>query len=135
MTVMFSAVIVSAITIMMLMVITMCIRIIFQMALCQSLRCLIGIALNSGIQLDASICQSHLSAHPDASADQSIHLCRLQESCQCAMAAAVGINNLLMDNLSILCIIELELCRMAEMLEDFSVFISDCDSHCAASFL
>lgn len=105
---MFSAVIVSAITIMMLMVITMCIRIIFQMALCQSLRCLIGIALNSGIQLDASICQSHLSAHPDASADQSIHLCRLQESCQCAMAAAVGINNLLMDNLSILCIIEWE---------------------------
>ena len=111
MTVMFSAVIVSAITIMMLMVITMCIRIIFQMALCQSLRCLIGIALNSGIQLDASICQSHLSANPDASADQSIH------------------------NLSILCIIELELCRMAEVLEDFSVFISDCDSHCAASFL
>lgn len=51
------------------------------------------------------------------------------------MAAAIGIDNLFTDNLSALYIVELELCRMSEVLEDLSVFVGDCDSHYIASFL
>ena len=51
------------------------------------------------------------------------------------MTAAVGINDLFTDDLSILYIIELELCRMSEVLENLSVLVSNRDSHCIASFL
>ena len=51
------------------------------------------------------------------------------------MAAAVCADNLFCDYFSILNIVNLELFGMTEVLEDLSVFVSDCDSHYIASFL
>ena len=80
MTVMLSTVIMPAVITVMLMMIAMSIRIIFQMTLCQSQSRLIGIALHPGKQLDTGVSQRHLRTHPDAPADQCIHLGCLQES-------------------------------------------------------
>ena len=51
------------------------------------------------------------------------------------MSASVGVNNLLTYNFSIFDIVQLELFCMAKVLEDFSVFVCDCDSHGMCSFL
>ena len=80
MTVMLGAVIVLAVSFVMLVMIAMSIRIIFQMTLCQSQSRLISIALHPGKQLDTGVSQRHLRTHPDAPADQCIHLGCLQES-------------------------------------------------------
>ena len=51
------------------------------------------------------------------------------------MAAAVGVHHLLGDDGAALCVVELELLRMAEVLKNLSVFIGDCDPHAVVSFL
>ena len=50
------------------------------------------------------------------------------------MAAAVGGNDLLANDPAVLHVVELELLRVSEMLEDLSVFIAYCDSHYIRSF-
>ena len=91
-------------------------------------------ALHTCIQPDPSVGQGHLRAHSDSAADQGISLRSLQESGQSAMAASVGINDLLTDDFSILNVIQLELFGMAEMLKNLSIVIGNGDSHCFASF-
>ena len=129
------AVIMPAIPRMVLVVIAAGIGIKGKAAFCQRLRRLIRRALHPRVQLDTDIRQRHLSPHANASADQRIHPGRLQESCQSAMSAAIGVDELLPDDLSILCVIELELGRVPKVLEDFSVLVGYRDSHCIASFL
>ena len=51
------------------------------------------------------------------------------------MTAPVGINDLLINDLTLFNIVQLKLFRMAKVLEDLSVFICDCDSHGMRSFL
>ena len=53
--------------------------------------------------------QSRLRTAADASADQSVHAVLHQEACQCAVTAAVGINNFRMDDFAVRCFIKLEL--------------------------
>ena len=115
--------------VMMAVVIAPGVGIIFQRSCGKSLCCSIRCPLNTGIEPDPGISQSHLSAHADPAADQSIHLRRLQETGQSAMPASVGIYNLFSDNIPGLNIVKLKLFGMSEMLENLSVFISDCDSH------
>ena len=51
------------------------------------------------------------------------------------MTASVGINNLLINDLTLFNIVQLKLFGMAKVLEDFSVFVCDCNSHGMCSFL
>ena len=67
---MISAVIMTAITVMMLtMMIAMSIRIIFQRSGSQRLCCHVCRALNTGIEPDPGIRQSHLSTHSNTAAN------------------------------------------------------------------
>lgn len=127
--------IMAAIAAVVLMVVAAGIRIIIQRSGSKRLCRFISRSLYAGIKLDPGICQSHLCAHADAAANQSINFGGIQKSCQCAIAAAVGVNNLFSCDFSVLNVIQLELLGMSEMLENLSVFISDGDSHCVDFFL
>ena len=124
-----------AFPVVMAVVIAFSIGIILQCTLCQSLSGRIGRTGDPAVELDARLGQRSLCAHANAAADQRVHLCGFQKSGQCAVAAAVGGYDLLRDDFPVLHVIELELLRVAEMLEDLSVFISYCDSHISCSFL
>ena len=89
----------------------------------------VGRSLNTGVELDPRVSQRHLRAHSNAAADQGVHFCRLQESGQRSVSAAVGIHYLFVYDLTLFHIIQLELFGMSEMLKDLSVFKSNCDSH------
>lgn len=67
-------------------------------------------------------------------ADQGIHLTVLQKASQGPVSAAIGIHHLGGGYGAVLHIIELELCRVAKVLEHLAVFIGDCDFHEDASF-
>ena len=124
-----------AFPVVMAVVVAFGIGIILQRTLCQSLRGRIGRTGNPAVELDSRLSQRILCPHADAAADQCIRLRCFQEAGQCAVPAAVGWYDLLRDNFTVLHIVELELLRVTEMLEDLSVFVSYCDSHTACSFL
>ena len=54
---------------------------------------------------------------------------------QCAVAAAIGIHYFCVNDLTVNYFINLELCRVAKMLKNLSVFIGNCDFHGVISFL
>ena len=58
----------------------------------------------------------------------------LQKASQGPVSAAIGIHHLGGGYGAVLHIIELELCRVAKVLEHLAVFIGDCDFHEDASF-
>ena len=122
-------------SVMMAMVVALGIGVIFQSSFSEGSRRSIRRSLYTGIELNSCISKRHLSTHTDTSADQSISLYRLQEACKSSVTASIGINDLLIDDRSLFNIIQLELFGMTEVLEDFSVFICDCDSHDICSFL
>ena len=57
-----------------------------------------------------------------------------QKAHQCAVALPVGGNDLAGGHLSVFGLVELELCRVAEVLEYHTVFIRNCDFHGNVSF-
>ena len=124
-----------AFSVMMAVVVASGIGIILQRILCQSLRSCVGRTGNAAVEPDPRLGQRSLCAHADAAADQRIRLRSFQKAGQRPMAAAAGGDDLLCDDLTVLYVIELELLRVSEMLEDLSVFVSDCDSHGIRSFL
>ena len=133
---MLTAMFMSAVTVVMMpMMVTMCIRIILQISFGQSLCCIVRRALNSCIKFDSGICERHLCTHTNSSTDQNVCFYCLQKSSKCAVSASIGIYDLLIHDLSTLYVEQLELLCMAEVLEDFSVFIGYCDSHGILSFL
>ena len=95
----------------------------------------IGVAGASGVQLDAGLGQGHLGTASDAAADEAVHAVGCQEARQSAVAAAVGVHHLGGDHGAVFHVVEFELGRVAEVLEDLSVFIGNCDFHADASFL
>ena len=115
-------------------VVTVGVGVALQCALCQGFGRLVGAAGDAGIQLDPRLGQGVPCAHADAAADQRVHMARLQEARQSAVAAAVGIYYLLGDDLAVLRVVYLELGGVPEMLEYLSVFIRYCDSHALISF-
>ena len=58
-----------------------------------------------------------------------------QKACQRAVTAAVGINNFRMNDLAVRSFIKLKLLGVAEMLENLTVFIGNCNFHDGISFL
>ena len=95
---------------------------------------LVRVAGYTAIQLDACCCQRRLGAAADTAADQRVHVQRAQNACQCAVAAAVGIYHLGRYDLPVFRVVDLELLRVAKVLKNFSVFVSDRNSHDVFSF-
>ena len=118
-----------AFPVMMAVVVTSGIGIILQRAVCKSLCCRVGRTGNPAVKPNPCFGQRSLSAHADAAANQRIRLRGFQKAGQRTVAAAVGGNDLFRDDPAALHVIELELFRVAEMLEDLSVFISYRNSH------
>ena len=119
---------------MMSVVIAAGVRIVFKVSLGKSPCRLVSRALHTRIELDTDIRKRRLRSHADPAANQSVRLYGLKETGQGAVAASVGINDLLADDFSAFHVIKLELFGMPEVLEDRSVSVSYCYSHCFSSF-
>ena len=57
-----------------------------------------------------------------------------QEACQCAVTAAVGVNDFRMSDFAVRSFIKLELLGVTEMLKNLTVFIGNCNFHDGISF-
>ena len=124
-----------AVAVSMFMMVTMHIRIISKIAFQKSLYRIICIAGDTSVKSDSCFSQCILRSAAYAPADEYIHLVSGQKSCQSSMSASVCIYDLLSGYFSVLGIIYLKLLRMAEVLENLSVFISHCYSHNVLSSL
>ena len=84
---------VTFLAVLMVMVITMNIGVIAQISAEQCAHRCISVPADTAVELDARFGQSCLGTAADAPANQSVHAVLHQEACQCAVTAAVGINN------------------------------------------
>ena len=135
---MFSAAVIAAgmaFTVVMVMMVAADIGVECQRAFHKSGNCRVSAAGHTAVELDTCGCQSHLGTAADAAADQNVGLQSGQDTGQSAVAAAIGVNDLGGYDLAILDVIDLKLLGVAEMLEDLTVFISNCDFHNCDSFL
>ena len=110
------------------------IRIVGKSSCCQSFYRIICASGDAAVKLNSGFCQCILGSCSDSAADQSVYLQIRKKACQSAMPASICIYNLLLCNLPFFHIIDLELLRMSEVLEYFSVFIGYCYSHLILSF-
>ena len=127
----------AAVSFLMLMVSVMTalyIRIVGKSSCCQSFYRIIRASGDAAVKLNSGFCQRILSSCSDSAADQRVYLQIRKKACQSAMPASICIYNLLFCNFPIFHIIDLELLRMSEVLEYFSVFIGYCYSHLILSF-
>ena len=135
---MFAAAVVTAgvtsLAVRMIMVVTVNIGIVAQISTEQCAHRRVSVPADTAVELDARFDQSRLRTAADTSANQSVHAVLHQESCQCAVTAAVGVNDFRMDDFAVRSFIKLELFGMAEMLKDLTVFIGNCNFHNGISF-
>ena len=96
---------------------------------------IVCISADTAEQLNTCLGKSHLGAAANTSANEDINAEAGKQPCQCAVTASVCVNDLCLYNGIVLDIIHLELCGMAEVLKDISVFISDCNFHLTVSFV
>ncbi len=94
---------------------------------------IVCIPADTAEQLDTCLGKSHLCAAANTSANEDIHAKIRKQSCQRAMAASVGVNDLCLYNDAVPDIIHLELFGVTEMLKDFSVFVGYCNFHLIVS--
>ena len=120
---------VTSFAVLMVMEVTVNIGIVAQISAEQCAHRCVSVAADTAVELDACFGQSCLRTAADASADQSVHAVLHQEACQCAVAAAVGINNFRMRDFAVRSFINLELFSVAEMLKNLTVFIGNCNFH------
>ena len=97
------------------MVVTVNIGIVAQISAEQCAHRRVSVPADTAVELDARFGQSCLRTSADASANQSVHAVLHQEACQCAVTAAVGINNFRMRDFAVRRFIKLELFGVAEM--------------------
>ena len=88
-----------------------------------------SISIAASVEPDTGFRQSHLSTASDAAADQRIDAMLHQKTGQRTVAAAIGVNDFGMSDFAIQDFVQLKLLRVAEMLENLSVFIGNCDFH------
>lgn len=91
--------------------------------------CRVCRAADPAKQLDACLCKGVLCPGADAAAEHRIGIVLGQKAHQCTVALPVGGNDLAGRHLSVFDLVELELCRVAEVLEYHTVFIRNCDFH------
>lgn len=109
--------------------------IILQRSCKQSRRRFVRAAGHAAVELNPRLCQRILCACADAAADEYMYAVGCEEARQCAVAAALGIRDLFPDDPVFLHVVELELRRVAKVLEYVSVFICYRNSHCYRPFL
>ena len=120
--------------VLMAMVVTVNIGIVAQISAEQCAHRCVSVPADTAVELDARFGQSCLRTAADASANQSVHAVLHQEACQCAVTAAVGVNDFRMDDFAVRSFINLELLGVAEMLKDLTVLIGNCNFHNGISF-
>ena len=91
----------------MVMVVTVNIGIVAQISAEQCAHRRVGVPADTAVELDARFGQSCLRTAADASANQSVHAALHQEACQCAVTAAVGVNDFRMSDFAVRCFINL----------------------------
>ena len=116
------------------MVITVNIGVVAQTSVEQCAHRSVSVTADTAVELDTRFDKCCLCTAADASANQSVHAVLHQEACQCAVTASVGINNLHVDDFAVRSFIKLELFGVAEMLENLTVFIGNCNFHNGISF-
>jgi len=119
----------------MVVMITADVGIVCKRACQQGVHRRVRLAADAAVELDTGLRQCHLRTAADTAANQGIHAPLHQEASQRAVAAAVGVHHFLPDDLAVRHFIELELLRVAEVLENLTVFIGNCDFHIRFSFL
>ena len=125
---------VTSLAVLMIMVVTVNIGIVAQISAEQCAHRRISVPADTAVELDARFGECCLRTAADASANQSVHAVLHQEACQCAVTASVGINNLRVDDFAVRSFIKLELFGVAEMLENLTVFIGNCNFRNGISF-
>ena len=118
----------------MVMVVTVNIGIVVQTSAEQCVHRCVSVPADTAVELDTRLGQSRLGTAADASANQSVHTVLHQEACQCAVTAAVGINDLRMRDFAVRSFIKLELFSVTEMLKNLTVSIGNCNFHNGISF-
>ena len=125
---------VTSLAVLMIMVVTVNIGIVAQISVEQCAHRSISVPADTAVELDARFGQSCLRTAADASANQSVHAVLYQEACQCAVTAAVGVNDFRMSDFAVHSFIKLELLGVTKMLKDLTVFIGNCNFHNGISF-
>ena len=100
-----------------------------------SRRSAVGVAGNAAAQPDAGLCQRHLCPAANAAAQQHIYAVAHQKAHQCTVPLPVGGDHLGTGDAALLGGVQLELRRVAEVLEHLTVFVGNCDLHNKSSFL
>ena len=118
----------------MVVVVTVNIGIVVQTSAEQCVHRCVSVPADTAVELDARFGECCLRTAADASANQSVHAVLHQEACQCAVTAAVGVNDFRMSDFAVRSFIKLELFGMAEMLKNLTVFIGNCNFHNGISF-
>ena len=90
---------VTSFAVLVVMVVTVNIGIVAKISAEQCVYRRISLPADTAIELDPRFGQSCLRTAADASANQSVHAVLHQKACQCAVTAAVGINDFCMDDL------------------------------------
>ena len=125
---------VTSLAVFMVMVVTVNIGIVAQTSVEQCAHRRVSVPADTAVELDARFGECCLRTAADASADQSVYTVLHQEACQCAVTAAIGVNDFRMSDFTVRSFIKLELFGMAEMLKNLTVFIGNCNFHNGISF-
>ena len=108
---------VTSFAVLMVMVIAVNIGIVAQISVEQCAHRRISVPADTAVEPDARFGECCLRAAADASANQSVHTVLHQEACQCAVTAAVGVNDFRMRDFAVHSFIKLELLGVTEMLK------------------
>ena len=109
---------VTSLAVLMIMVVTVNIGIVAQTSVEQCAHRRVSVPADTAVELDARFGECCLRTAADASANQSVHAVLHQEACQCAVTAAVGVNDFRMSDFAVHSFIKLELLGVTEMLKD-----------------
>ena len=108
---------VALLAVLVVMVVAVNIGIVAQISAEQCVHRCVSVPADTAVELDARFGQSCLRTAADASANQSVHALLHQEACQCAVTAAVGVNDFRMSDFAVRSFIKLELLGVTEMLK------------------
>ena len=92
-----------------------------------SRRSAVGIAGNAAAQTDTGLRQRHLCTAANAAAQQHIYAVAHQKAHQCTVPLPVGGDHLGTGDAALLGGVQLELRRVAEVLEHLTVFVGNCE--------
>ena len=112
-----------------MMVVTVRFVVCIQLACQQCSNCSVCITGNACIYFNICIVQCDSCTHTHAAADQCTNTMLCQVACQCAVAEAVGSDDLAGNHCTVFYFINLKVFSPSEMLKNLTVFVSYCNFH------